>query len=742
MAGQAGLLELSAGSVLLLAGREWAVSSVEAQHGRVLLSAGGEERWRSIRWLVRHPDCRPVPDDAAGPARPAGQPPVLDDLTDYQREVVRLRVAHLLEAETGFRSGDPLNPEPGEPRPGYDPRTTMLGQRRQAKAAELSALGPDEAALLGLGQVSERTLRRMAAAWKDKGPAGCIDGRWLRPRAGHPSITEEVREAIFAVRAETRKRSRTSMKDKCVLVAQYVAEKFGPQVPVPGFWTLKEVWREWFGPGGTRPRYDRSADGIGPSKVHVVVHRPGQVVALDTTPLPVKVREGVFGDPVSAHLTLALDMFTHSAVAFRLTLVSDTAVDIAMLLRDVMMPLPLRAGWGPEMEWPYPGVPAGIVADFAGYRVAGLPFFAPETVTTDHGGPYKSHTAVAAQQALGCNILPARVLRPQDKAAVERAFGSLRSLLFEHLPGYTGIDVADRGADPEADAVLTMAQMEHLVAEWIISVWQNRALGEHAPAWGPGEEHSPNTLFAAAMNQGGFALQIPRTELYYELLPAHYVKIHADRGVKVGGLWYGRADPALKPYEGKLSSRGGRHKGQWVIRGDRRDRRQVFFQDPADPGKWHALRWNGLPPEGEIPAFSDKTAEKLLREARAAGLSPKSDADLLPVLLRLLGGAAPVSQWPSQMGKKEKKGRARETAQGGQAARDRHGPEPAGDGEGTVVPLRWPEQASRARDAIDAERRRRREQAVPQRPAPPGTLGDRLRSTSLLALPDEDEDEE
>src|SRR5260221_1000309 len=144
MAGQAGLLELSAGSVLLLAGREWTVSSVEAQHGGVLLSAGGEEGWRSIRWLVHPPDCRPVPDDVAGPARPPGQPPVMEDLTDYQREVVRLRVAHLLEAETGFRSGDPLHPEPGEPRPAYDPRTTMLGQRRRAKAAELSALGAGE----------------------------------------------------------------------------------------------------------------------------------------------------------------------------------------------------------------------------------------------------------------------------------------------------------------------------------------------------------------------------------------------------------------------------------------------------------------------------------------------------------------------------------------------------------------------------------------------------------------------
>ena len=107
-----------------------------------------------------------------------------------------------------------------------------------------------------------------------------------------------------------------------------------------------------------------------------------------------------------------------------------------------------------------------------------------------------------------------------------------------------------------------MAQMERLIAEWIISVWQIRSLGEHTPAWGPGEEHSPNTLFAAAMNQGGFALQVPRPELYYELLPEHHVKIHAQRGVKIGGLWYGRSDPALKPYEGKPSCPGREAQGR------------------------------------------------------------------------------------------------------------------------------------------------------------------------------------
>ena len=57
----------------------------------------------------------------------------------------------------------------------------------------------------------------------------------------------------------------------------------------------------------------------------------------------------------------------------------------------------------------------------------------------------------------------------RDKHAIERAFGAIQSLLFEFLPGYQGVDVADRGADPEADAVLTLAEMEHLIASW--SVW-------------------------------------------------------------------------------------------------------------------------------------------------------------------------------------------------------------------------------------------------------------------------------
>jgi hypothetical protein len=75
---------------------------------------------------------------------------------------------------------------------------------------------------------------------------------------------------------------------------------------------------------------------------------------------------------------------------------------------------------------------------------------------------------------LGANIVPSRVMRPTDKQACERAFGAIQSLLFEQLPGFRGVDVADRGADPEGDAALTLAETEHLVATWIVDRFTDR----------------------------------------------------------------------------------------------------------------------------------------------------------------------------------------------------------------------------------------------------------------------------
>ncbi|MFD3553343.1 transposase [Streptomyces goshikiensis] len=755
----AAALDLSLGSELIVNGAAWTVERFEPQVGKVVLSRSGQDAWATtVRQLMHHPDCRPSTRTRHDlPAANRGrQPKGMADLLPQQRQTVMRRMEHLREVETGYRSGDPLLAAPGEPRPQYDPATTTLTQRRQAKSEELAAAAardPEAAKALGLDKASYRTLIRWDLDRRRFGPIGCADDRWLREASGR-RISAAVREALFAVRHETLHRSKLTARDRERLIHQYVREVFGEDEPVPSYETLRVVWREWFGAGGARQRYARSAASAQEWTTgrHVVVHRPGQVVALDTTELSVKVRDDVFADPVTVYLSLALDVYTHSIVAFRLTLVSDTAMDIAMVLRDVMMPLPLRPDWGEEMEWAYPGVPATLVAQFAGGKVAGLPFFAPEVVTTDHGAVYKNHHLVEVQRVIGANIRPSRVLRPTDKQAVERAFGAIQSLLFRILPGYRGVDSSDRGVDPEGDACLTVAEMEHLIATWIVGVWQNRKFGSYAPSWDPSGEHSPNSLFAASMSQGGFALQIPPTELYYQLLPTHRVSIHGKRGVKIKNLWYD--SEALAPYRFAPSGRGGAAKNKYVFHRDPRDPCFVYFQDPRTHD-WHTLRWTGLPEEGRMPAFSDARVRQVLRHLREQGLAPKSDAELMPLLVELIGKNIPVEKWPTMLTKAQRTEHAREIARAAAAAADRpkhtsdvpdlpeeiRAEQAVEEDGGNVVELRWRERADQTQAAIDAERRRRREHAS-ARPAAPPLLGQRLRERSLLTLPADDEDEE
>ena len=77
-----------------------------------------------------------------------------------------------------------------------------------------------------------------------------------------PSVTPEVREAIFAVRAETLHRGRVSVETVEALVCQYVRDTYGPDVAVPSYVTLWRVWRDGFGTGRARQKYARSADRV------------------------------------------------------------------------------------------------------------------------------------------------------------------------------------------------------------------------------------------------------------------------------------------------------------------------------------------------------------------------------------------------------------------------------------------------------------------------------------------------
>jgi hypothetical protein len=115
----AALLDAAVGSEMLVDGRRWLVDRLELQHGRIGLTVeDGQRCWRSIRYLIDHATFQDSAELGAAANRNR-QPKVLTDLTPHQRDLVGLRVGHLLEVETGYRSGDPLRPGPGEPQSQY-----------------------------------------------------------------------------------------------------------------------------------------------------------------------------------------------------------------------------------------------------------------------------------------------------------------------------------------------------------------------------------------------------------------------------------------------------------------------------------------------------------------------------------------------------------------------------------------------------------------------------------------------
>jgi hypothetical protein len=150
----------------------------------------------------------------------------------------------------------------------------------------------------------------------------------------------------------------------------------------------------------------------------------------------------------------------------------------------------------------------------------------------------------------------------------------------------------------------------------------------------------------------------------------------------------------------------------------------------------------GWLPKARSPRFGDARVRDLLRAARQAGLQPRSDRDLLPLLLELIGAHTPVDRWPTLMTKAQRMEHAREIAQADAAARDQPGasrPSSEVVREGDVVPLRWEERGRQTEEAVDIQRRLRREEAVPQRQVLPPLLGEAFRRRSLFLLPDDDQ---
>ena len=538
------------------------------------------------------------------------------------REAAEL-LGHLNEAWFGYRSGDRLRALPGEPQPGFDPVHTTLGDRLEAKAAELGC--------------SVSKLFKKRHELEQRGVAALVDRRATRSAVG-AEVDDRLRAAILAEAQELAEASDVRKMQFRARVASRLARESGEPLELPcSRQTFNRIVHEVLASTGLfrLPAKSRRSAQSGPSEDlgSLVAERPGEYVAIDTTGLDVFAIDPFTFQWVGLDLTAALDVCTRSILAFRLTPFSTQGVDLALLLSDLLSPTPMDGRWPADLPYPYCGVPENLVLRAfelpPGTALAPRPTVRPGTVVIDRGRNFQSVVFMAACEQLRINVQSARPYRGSDKGWIERLFRTMRERLLEGLPGYTGPNVLARGKDIEADAVYFTHELEAIIGRWIAVDYQNRPHDGLRVPEVPHLRLSPNEAYEEAVARAGF-LYVPRDpDLHLRLLPVQ-ARVISRAGVEVAGLTYD--SPALDPYRQTRCPLAG-FDGKWPIRVDPRELGHVWFQDPRDE-RFHELRWRHAR-EVERP-FGASALTYVKRLLVDSGMRRPSEEEIATGLARLL----------------------------------------------------------------------------------------------------------
>jgi transposase InsO family protein len=609
---------LRVGGRLVIDGEAVLVSSVDGAEVRGFTAAGEQ-----VRFVLT-----PVACGEPAPAREEQWrfgPALVDAgaLSGTQlREAAEL-LGHLNEAWFGYRSGDRLRALPGEPRSRFDPAQTTLGDRLEAKATELGC--------------SVSKLFKKRHELERRGVGALVDRRAARSVVG-PEVDDRLRAAIVAEAQELADASDVRKMQFRARVASRLARESGQPFELPSSRpTFNRIVEDVLAPTGLfrRPAKSRRSAQSAPSEDlgSLVAERPGEYVAIDTTPLDVFAIDPFTFQWVGLDLTAALDVCTRSILAFRLTPFSTQGVDLALLLSDLISPTPMDGRWPSDVPYPYCGVPEHLVLRAfdlpAGTPLAPRPTVRPGTVVIDRGRNFQSVAFMAACEYLRINVQSARPYRGSDKGWIERLFRTMRERLLEGLPGYTGPNVLARGKDIEADAVYFTHELEAIIGRWIAVDYQRRPhKGLRVPE-APQLTLSPNEAYEEAVGRAGF-LFVPRDpDLHLRLLPVQ-ARVIGRAGVEIGGLSYD--SPVLDRYRQRRCPLAA-FDGKWPIRVDPRELHRVWFQDPRDE-RFHELRWRHAREVARPFGASALTyVKRLLVES---GMRRPSEEEIATGLARLL----------------------------------------------------------------------------------------------------------
>jgi hypothetical protein len=176
----------------------------------------------------------------------------------------------------------------------------------------------------------------------------------------------------------------------------------------------------------------------------------------------------------------------------------------------------------------------------------------------------------------------------RGKGTVETSFSAVGSLFAQHVACYAGNSVENRGQDAGRDAVWPMTELQELLDEWIVALWQNRPHDGLRHPLMPGRALTPNEAYAALVEVAGYA-PVPLSEDdYIELLPATWPAVNSY-GIKIGHRRYDCR--AVNPYRRQRAGVTAK-KGLWQVHRDLYDVSRVWVRNHYSiDGPSRGLEW-------------------------------------------------------------------------------------------------------------------------------------------------------
>jgi len=380
-------LALAPGTEICLDGDQHTIVRADLLSGSVVLRADtGEETTVGLNDLITAPTLT----GTGQTARPRGE---FERLDAREKQVLQRRLEHLLEVDAGYRSGSPLQPRPGEPRPAYDPAMTDLTSRRKAKVAELD--NPDDRR--DGYYMSFRTLCRKADAARrgdldalvDRRHVRPPDGRFLRSRGTgrHTGPHSQKREntlqrqqaiecACWYVWEQSLAQSSVVAHTMALSVQRHLLaehEHFSQNDPYGSVtmpWPMPNTRTitRWFQDrltasqinGNARHRASAITAPSGGFR-HPNPQRPGELVLLDTNSLDVLLKGTAYDGQVKGALVLGVDWYSRSIVVCRVVEHAETALDVTFAIRDMARPKAMLPGWPETARWPFIGLPEQVL---------------------------------------------------------------------------------------------------------------------------------------------------------------------------------------------------------------------------------------------------------------------------------------------------------------------------------------------------------------------------------------------